>query len=152
MYPLLNSDNLKEVLDSGLGWGLILYGEEEEKFLEASTDPVLSAIWAGKEEVPLDETYAILERVAGGEFAFIDYKNGIIPQIEIKYKKGNKLLIHTASQRWTKFSGIGWYFNKFFPHTERFERFIRSSIESGLIDAWKTKTWTGMKEEYLQSG
>ena len=32
-------------MTSGLPWGLILYGEEEEKFLEASTDPVLSAIW-----------------------------------------------------------------------------------------------------------
>ena len=40
-----HSDNLREVLDSGLPWGLILYGEEEEKFLEASTDSVLSAIW-----------------------------------------------------------------------------------------------------------
>ena len=39
------SDNLQEVLDSGLPWGLMLYGEEEEKFLEASTDPVLSLIW-----------------------------------------------------------------------------------------------------------
>ena len=38
-------DKLYEVLDSGLPWGLILYGEEEEKLLEASTDPVLSAIW-----------------------------------------------------------------------------------------------------------
>ena len=38
-------DNLQEVVDSGLPWGLILYGEEEEKLLEASTDPVLSAIW-----------------------------------------------------------------------------------------------------------
>ena len=38
-------DNLREVVDSNLPWGSILYGEEEEKFLEASTDPVLSAIW-----------------------------------------------------------------------------------------------------------
>ena len=38
-------DNLREVVDSNLPWGLILYGEEEEKFLEASTDTVLSAIW-----------------------------------------------------------------------------------------------------------
>ena len=53
----------------------------------------------GKEEVPLDETYAVLERVAAGEMVFIDYKNGVIPQIEIKYTKGNKILIHTASQR-----------------------------------------------------
>ena len=57
-------------------------------------------ILKGKEEVPLDETYAVLERVAAGEMVFIDYKNGVIPQIEIKYTKGNKVLIHTASQRW----------------------------------------------------
>jgi hypothetical protein len=53
--------------------------------------------------------------------------------------------------RWTKFSGIGWYFNKFFPHTEMFESFIRRSIEAGLTDAWKKKTWRGMREEYLNS-
>ena len=55
--------------------------------------------------MPLDETYAILKRVAAGEFVFIDYKNGVGPQIEIKYKKGEKKFIHRASQTWTKFSG-----------------------------------------------
>ena len=29
-----------------------------------------------KEEVDLDETYAVLKRVAAGEFVFLDYKNG----------------------------------------------------------------------------
>ena len=62
-----------------------------------------------KEEVPLDETYAILKRVVAGEFVFIDYKNGVSPQIEIKYKKGNKKFIHKASQTWTKFSGTKIY-------------------------------------------
>ena len=99
------ADNLNEVVNSGLGWGLILYGEEEEKVMEASTDPVISKLWENKEEVPLDETYAILKRVVAGEFVFIDYKNGVGPQIEIKYKKGNKKFIHRASQTWTKFSG-----------------------------------------------
>ena len=106
------------MLGSGLPWGLMLYGEEEEKFLEVSTDPILSAIWKvsisyglpslrkkihlhfqGKEEVPLDENYEILERVADGNLVFIDYKNGLSPQIEIKYTKGNKVLIHMASHR-----------------------------------------------------
>ena len=59
-----------------------------------------------KEEVPLDDTYAILKRVAAGEFVFIDYKNGVGPQIEIKYKRGDKTFIHQASHRWAKFSGI----------------------------------------------
>ena len=58
-----------------------------------------------KEEVPLDETYAILKRVAAGEFVFIDYKNGVGPQIEIKYKRGEKKFIHRAAHTWTKFSG-----------------------------------------------
>ena len=58
-----------------------------------------------KEEVPLDDTYAILKRVAAGEFVFLDYKNGVGPQIEIKYKQGDKTFIHFASHRWAKFSG-----------------------------------------------
>ena len=42
----LFQDNLGEVAQSALGWGLILYGEEEEKVMEASTDPVISKIWS----------------------------------------------------------------------------------------------------------
>ena len=38
-------DHLDNVVQSGLGWGLILYGEEEEKVMEASTDPTISKIW-----------------------------------------------------------------------------------------------------------
>ena len=116
-------DNLRQVVDSDLGWGLILYGEEEEKVMATSQDPIISKLWEvckifvkrsanncwfnakKKEEVPLDETYAILKRVAAGEFVFIDYKNGVGPQIEIKYKRGEKKFIHRASQSWTKFSG-----------------------------------------------
>lgn len=48
---LVCTDNLGEVLDSGLAWGLILYGEEEEQFLAAATDPVLATVWQDKEEV-----------------------------------------------------------------------------------------------------
>ena len=62
--------------------------------------------------------------------------------------------------------GIGWYFNKFYPHTELFGDFITRSIETGnffgsqpskfpelgLITAWTQRTWAGMREEYLKSG
>ena len=47
--------------------------------------------------------------------------------------------------------GIGWYFNRFFPHTEIFGRFISNSIETGLVDAWRRKTWRGMRKEYFNS-
>ena len=36
---------------------------------------------------------------------FIDYKNGVLPQVEIKYKRGDKVFIHRATHTWTKFSG-----------------------------------------------
>ena len=76
------------MVSSDLGWGLILYGEEEEKVMAASTDPVISKIWKVslsstgdsravlvskvlcfiinfpvqmKEEVELDDTYAVLK-------------------------------------------------------------------------------------------
>ena len=42
---MLVTDNLGQVVSSDLGWGLILYGEEEEKVMAASTDPVISKIW-----------------------------------------------------------------------------------------------------------
>ena len=48
--------------------------------------------------------------------------------------------------------GIGWYFNMLYPHTELFGKFISDSIETGLIDAWKERTWAGMRNEYLDSG
>ena len=41
-----DSDNLGEVVKSGLGWGLILYGEEEEKVMAASSDPIISKLWS----------------------------------------------------------------------------------------------------------
>ena len=48
--------------------------------------------------------------------------------------------------------GIGWYFNMLYPHTELFGKFISDSIETGLIDAWKERTWAGMRNEYMDSG
>jgi hypothetical protein len=43
--------------------------------------------------------YGILEEVAAGRKVFIDYKNGVMPQIRIKYMRGEKSLIHLASHR-----------------------------------------------------
>ena len=49
------------------------------------------------------------------------------------------------------YQGIGWYFNKFFPHTEIFGRFITNSIETGLVEAWRRDTLRGMRAEYHHS-
>ena len=55
--------------------------------------------------MPYDDTYSVLKSVAAGDFVFLDYKNGVGPQIEIKYKSGDKTFIHQASHRWAKHSG-----------------------------------------------
>ena len=39
-----------------------------------------------------------------------------------------------------------------YPHTELFGKFISDSIETGLIAAWRERTWAGMRNEYLESG
>lgn len=41
-------NTLKEVVDSGLPWGMVLYGEEEEEMMARSTDPVIKTIWNDK--------------------------------------------------------------------------------------------------------
>ena len=47
-------NTLTEVVESGLEWGMILYGEEEERQMAASTDPVISKIWNEKNVEPLE--------------------------------------------------------------------------------------------------
>jgi hypothetical protein len=41
-------NTLSEVLESGLPWGMVLYGEEEEEMMAKSTDPVIKRIWNEK--------------------------------------------------------------------------------------------------------
>ena len=53
-------DNLGQVVASDLGWGLILYGEEEEKVMAASSDPVISKIWKASQFFTGDYSSVIL--------------------------------------------------------------------------------------------
>ena len=43
------------------------------------------------------------------------------------------------------FIGVGWAFNRFFPHTKLFEDFIWRGIESGLTTVWMKRTVAAMK-------
>ena len=49
-------NTLKEVVESGLEWGMVMYGEEEERMMAQSKDPVISAIWKYKIEEPYRPT------------------------------------------------------------------------------------------------
>ena len=55
---------LKEVVESGLPWGMVLYGEEEEVMMAESEDPVIRTIWEKKyiaeySQTPKVRTYKI---------------------------------------------------------------------------------------------
>ena len=38
----------RQVLESGLSWAMVLYGEEEEEMMQKSADPVIRRIWDEK--------------------------------------------------------------------------------------------------------
>jgi len=41
-------NTLADVVKSGLPWGMVLYGEEEQEMMAESTDPIISTIWNKK--------------------------------------------------------------------------------------------------------
>ncbi len=41
-------ESMKDVINSGLKWSLVLYGEEVETYLRNSVNPVEKAFWKGK--------------------------------------------------------------------------------------------------------
>ena len=49
-------NSLKKVLESGLPWEMVLYGEEEEAMMARSTDPVIKKIWQDKDVVEFSPT------------------------------------------------------------------------------------------------
>ena len=69
---------LQQVVDSGLPWGMVLYGEEEEEMMAASEDPVIKRIWNEKYVEVYSQTPKI-DRVFDGTGVFIDWKSGLDP-------------------------------------------------------------------------
>ena len=53
MFPVRSAavDTLEEILASGLRWEMVLYGEPMEDYMADTDDPVISAIWQGKDVV-----------------------------------------------------------------------------------------------------
>jgi hypothetical protein len=47
---------LSEVIDSGLTWQMVMYGEEEEARMAVSTDPIIKKIWDDKIVVEYSST------------------------------------------------------------------------------------------------
>jgi len=146
-------DTLKDVLDSGLSWGMVLYGEEEEEMMAESPDPVIQRIWQEKEVKPYSPTVAEVDSVLVGESIFIDWKSGLEPAIFAKYSTpGGDPLVHLASNPVFMPNFPGWAFHKFNPWRKKFDEIIQRHIEAGLIDEWKWRTWVRYKKGKVEAG
>merc|ERR1712198_221261 len=92
-------DTLKDVLDSGLPWGMVLYGEEEEEMMASSEDAVIRRIWDEKNIKPYSPTVAEVDSVLEGKSIFIDWKSGLEPAIFVKYSTpSGDPLVHLANR------------------------------------------------------
>ena len=47
--------NLEDVVNSGLSWNMVLFGENVERMLSESTDPVHKQFWRGKDILEYNE-------------------------------------------------------------------------------------------------
>ncbi|XP_040565678.1 uncharacterized protein [Lepeophtheirus salmonis] len=50
-------ETVKGVVDSGLPWGMVLYGEDEERIMAETTDPYLKRLWEEKKGYEIYSSY-----------------------------------------------------------------------------------------------
>ena len=164
-YPI---NTLRQVLESGLPWAMVLYGEEEEEMMENSKDPVIKEIWDNKiveeyaptpkvrkacmkmeQRKPFQFQYSLkIEGVYKGKSIFIDWKSGLEPAIRVHYSTpAGDPLIHLAPDPVFMPNFPGWGFHKFNPWRERFDDVILRALEAGLVNFWKQ----GFNSAHLRS-
>jgi hypothetical protein len=96
----------------------------------------------------LSKVFFQIASVYQGKAVFIDWKSGLDPAIFVHYStpSGDKL-IHRAPNPVFMPNYPGWGFHKFNPWRERFDQVIRWTLEAGLVEHWKQRTWVRMKQE-----
>lgn len=147
-------DTLQDVLASGLPWGMVLYGEEEEELMANSPiGSTIRTIWDEKNVMPYSPTVAEVDNVYEGKSVFIDWKSGLEPAIYARFSTaGGDPLVHLASNPVFMPNFPGWAFFKFNPWRATFDKEIQKHLEAGLVDLWKWRVWVKQKEEALLKG
>ncbi len=144
-------NTLSDILKSGLPWGLVLYGEEEETVMAQSEEPVMKAIWTRKNIVEFS-SIPQLNGIYRGEEVLIDYKSGVEQTIFVRYSTpaGNPL-VHMSQTPVVRTNMAAWGFHKYNPWKSRFDKIMRLMIEAGLPKFYQKRTMARMKEIYLAS-
>ena len=126
LLPQNPIDSLRDVLESGLPWGMVLYGEEEEQMMASSPEGSdIRTIWDEKIIKPYSPTVAEVDSVLAGDLIFIDWKSGLEPAIFSKYSTpSGDPLVHLSSRPVFMPNYPGWGFFKFNPWRAKFDEWI----------------------------
>ena len=129
-----------------------IYGEEEEEEMANSNDPVLKKIWAGKIELFDGPSYETVKPTYEGKEVMINWKSGIESVALVKFAtpQGDPL-VNIVYEPIFQANFNGWTFYKFNPWKATFNKFLRKTIESGLIYYYKDKTFTNQRKIYYES-
>ena len=71
-------DTFAKVVESGLTWDLILYGEEIENYMATTNDPVIRTIWDNKQVVEYDPENLERVRVSYGLFTLNENSRALL--------------------------------------------------------------------------
>ena len=129
-----------------------IYGEEEEEEMANSNDPVLKKVWAEKIELFDGPSYETVKPTYEGKEIMINWKSGIESVALVKFAtpQGDPL-INIVYEPIFQANYNGWTFYKFNPWKARFNKFLRKTIESGLIEYYKDKTFMKQRKLHYQS-
>ena len=129
-----------------------IYGEEEEETMANSNDPVLRKIWVEKIELFDGPGYETVKPTYEGKQIMINWKSGIESVALVKFAtpQGDPLINIVYEPIFTA-NFNGWTFYKFNPWKGKFNNFLRKTIEAGLIDYYKDKTFARERQLHYQS-
>ncbi|XP_042203118.1 ionotropic receptor 21a-like isoform X1 [Homarus americanus] len=131
--PSLNT--LDQLASSDLEWGMLdTYGSGYQLF-KSSTVPVYQTLF---QKMQYHNMRYSMERVLGGNYAFISWKTYFRNLIARDYTDRNgATLVHIAREDFFP-GGFGWAFPKDSPYLVTFDEVFQRMIESGLIQKWMT--------------
>ncbi|CAM6053300.1 unnamed protein product [Sphagnum tenellum] len=125
-----------DILQSGLPWGMVLYGIVEETQMSESNDSVIKQIWNGKTNISGDTYNASveLEQVWSTRGSYCSGRNDLDFQSYIGFTTptGDPLL-HISKFQIRNEALEVWFFNTFNPWFDIFQKNLRHMVE-GRVD------------------
>ena len=132
--------SLQELVQSGLPYTFVLYGEPSEKELEMSQDPTIKKFWENKQVIPYEDfSYERVKDVYEGNSVMVEYFEYINTIVQAAFTLPNgEPLVHVPRSVGFNTSGHSiWAFHPMNPWLHSFEPFLLTFTETGLRNKWE---------------